>query len=165
MGLLLLARGLQRRIDAAFVLTSTLLAAGVIFSSLKYWTMRSAVIFKHCSACSSSRPALLFTGGLQSLTRSSRSVGYRNHPGFTCSVWLSMFSYSHVGYSHESGGISSLKAMLPDRFGRWWGSRGSSLSFFCPTPPSLTSEADFFTNRKNRKGQHTVQHFTRRMHI
>src|SRR6202795_3140487 len=33
--LLLLARGLQRRIDAAYMLTSVLLAAGIIFSLAK----------------------------------------------------------------------------------------------------------------------------------
>ena len=44
MGLLLLARGLQRRLDAAYVLTLVLLGAGAVFSLLKGLDYEEAIV-------------------------------------------------------------------------------------------------------------------------
>ena len=101
MGLLLLARGLQRRIDAAFVLTSTLLAAGVMFSLLKGLDYEEAVIL--------SIVLLALLPGRRYFYRRASIIDEKFTFGWIsaiilvliCSVWLTMFSYNHVEYSHD----------------------------------------------------------------
>ncbi|MDD5713003.1 MAG: phosphatidylglycerol lysyltransferase domain-containing protein, partial [Smithellaceae bacterium] len=101
MSLLVLARGLQRRIDAAYVLTSTLLAAGVIFSLLKGFDYEEAIILTvmlcallPCRRYFYRKSALLsetFTPGwTTALTMAMAS-----------SLWLVNFSYKHVEYSQD----------------------------------------------------------------
>jgi phosphatidylglycerol lysyltransferase len=101
MALLLLALGLQRRLDGAFVLAMGLLVAGGIFSLVK------GVDFEEA--------ALLFAIALA--LAPFRSRFYRHTSLLTerlsipwllavvavvgASVWLGFFSYRHVDYSHE----------------------------------------------------------------
>ena len=99
--LLLLARGLQRRIDAAYVLTAILLACGSLLSLLK------GVDYEE---------ALLLTLILIALLPCRRQF-YRRSSLFqdpwtiswaltvivvvVSSIWLGVFSYKHVNYSGE----------------------------------------------------------------
>ncbi len=122
MGLLLLARGLQRRLDAAWLLTVLLLAAGIIASLLKGADFEEALIL-----------AVLLAGLLPSrrqFYRRASLFGERFTPGWLaaiavvllCSVWLGLFSYKHVNYSHslwwefsfggEGGAPRFLRAMV-----------------------------------------------------
>lgn len=100
MGLLLLARSLQRRLDAAWLLTAILLAAGIAASLLKGGDYEEAIILT------------IFLVGLLP----SRAQFYRRASLFSerftagwlaaivivvlCSVWLGLFSFKHVDYSH-----------------------------------------------------------------
>lgn len=101
MGLVLLAGGLQRRLDAAWLLAVILLAAGIVVSLLKGADYEEAVIL-----------ALLLGGLLpsrQQFYRHASLFGERFTPGWLatiavviiCSIWLGVFSYRHVDYSHS----------------------------------------------------------------
>ena len=101
MGLLLLARGLQRRLDAAYLLTIILLCCGIVSSLLKGFNYEEATIlllllmvllpcrrffFRHTSLLSES-----FTPGwLAAIAVVIAS-----------SIWLGLFAFRHVEYSHE----------------------------------------------------------------
>jgi len=100
-GLLLIARGLQRRIDAAYILSSILLGAGIVISFLKGFDYEEAVILT------------VMLGALLPCHRYFyRKASFFNEsftPGWTaaislvlvCSVALVLFSYKHVDYSHD----------------------------------------------------------------
>jgi phosphatidylglycerol lysyltransferase len=100
-GLLLLARGIQRRLDAAYVLTVILLSAGIIFSLLKGFDYEEAIIL------------LIVLGVLLSsrkhFYRKASLFSQRLTPGWMiaiilvllCSIWIGFFSYKHVEYSDE----------------------------------------------------------------
>ncbi len=98
-GLLLLARSIQRRIDAAYVLTVILLGAGGLFSLLKGFDYEEAVILAIMLA------ALLPCR--RYFYRKSSLLNQRFNAGWVagvvvvimCSVWLGLFSYKHVEYS------------------------------------------------------------------
>ena len=99
--LLILARGLQRRLDAAYVFTALLLLGGVVLSLLKGLDYEEAIFL-----------LILFLALLP-----CRKYFYRRSsllsPAFTpgwvaaialvllCALWLAFFSYKHVDYSHE----------------------------------------------------------------
>lgn len=100
MGLLLLARGLQRRLDAAWLLAVLFLSAGIAASLLKGADYEEAIIL-----------TALLAGLLPSRSQFYRRAalfGERLTPGWLatiavvliCSVWLGFFSYKHVEYSH-----------------------------------------------------------------
>jgi phosphatidylglycerol lysyltransferase len=100
-GLLLLARGLLRRLDAAYVLTAALLACGVAFSLLKGLDYEEAIAM------------LVLLGVLlpcrRHFYRKASLFSQRFDPGWIilivtvliCAVWLGMFSYKHVEYSND----------------------------------------------------------------
>jgi phosphatidylglycerol lysyltransferase len=100
-GLLLLARGIQRRLDAAYILTMILLSAGIIFSLLKGFDYEEAIIL------------LIMLGILLSsrkhFYRKASLFSQRFTPGWMiaiilvllCSIWIGFFSYKHVEYSDE----------------------------------------------------------------
>jgi phosphatidylglycerol lysyltransferase len=101
MSLLLLARGLQRRLDAAWLLAVALLSAGIAASLLKGADYEEAIIL-----------GVLLAGLLPSrrqFYRRASLFGERFTPGWLaaiavvlmCSVWLGFFSYKHVEYSHD----------------------------------------------------------------
>ena len=100
-GLLLLARGLQRRLDAAYLLTAAFLAAGSLFSLLKGGDYEEAILL-----------AVMLAALLPCRRHFYRRASLFNEPFssgwimtillvLTCSVWLGMFVYKHVDYSNE----------------------------------------------------------------
>jgi phosphatidylglycerol lysyltransferase len=99
--LLLLARGLQRRLDAAYHLTLVLLAAGIVFSLLKGLDYEEATILAvmllallPCREEFHRKASLImgrFTLGWIILIAAT----------LLSAAWLGMFSYKHVEYSHE----------------------------------------------------------------
>ncbi len=101
MGLLLLARGLQRRLDAAWMLAVAFLIAGIVVSLLKGGDYEEALIL-----------AILLSGLLPSrrqFYRHASLFGERFTVGWLitiavvlgCAIWLGFFSYKHVEYSHS----------------------------------------------------------------
>lgn len=111
--LLFLAQGLRRRVDAAYPLTVALLAAGVVVSLAKGLDWEEALVLAAMLAallpCRRyfSRPAALF--------------GAPFTPGWIVaiatvlagSIWLGLFAYQHVGYSHELWWRFALDANAP----------------------------------------------------
>ncbi|WP_045227366.1 bifunctional lysylphosphatidylglycerol flippase/synthetase MprF [Methyloterricola oryzae] len=99
--LLLLARGLQRRLDGAWFATVTLLSAGIVFSMLKGADYEEALILMILLAA-------LLPARSQFYRRSSL-FEERFSSGWVlsivvllaCSTWLGLFSYKHVDYAHE----------------------------------------------------------------
>jgi phosphatidylglycerol lysyltransferase len=99
--LLLLARGLQRRLDVARHITVVLLGAGMAFSLLKGLDYEEAIILGVMLA------ALLACHG--QFYRKASLTAQRFTPGWTtlivivlvCSVWLGVFAYKHVDYSNS----------------------------------------------------------------
>jgi phosphatidylglycerol lysyltransferase len=100
-GLLLIARGLQRRINAAYVLTALLLAGGIVFSLLKGLDYEEAAILVAMLA------ALLPCRS--HFYRSASFFEQNSTPGWTiaivavliCSLWLGFFSYKHVEFAGD----------------------------------------------------------------
>lgn len=99
--LLLLARGLQRRLDAAWLLAVLLLGAGIVASLLKGVDYEEAILL-----------AVLLASLLPSrrhFYRRASLFGELFSPGWSitigvvlaCSIWLLFFSYQHVSYSHS----------------------------------------------------------------
>jgi len=99
--LLLLARGLQRRINAAYHLTIMLLAAGAVFSLLKGFDYEEAMILFVI--------LLVFLPCRREFYRKAAVFARRFELSWlvlviiviTCSVWLGVFSYKHVEYSSQ----------------------------------------------------------------
>ena len=101
MGLLLLARGLQQRLDAAYILTAALLTFGIVLSLLKGFDYEEAVAL------------LVMLGALLPCRRYFyRKASLFSQPLTLAwveavllvllgSVWLGLFSYKHVQYSGE----------------------------------------------------------------
>ena len=99
--LLLLARGLQRRLDGAYHITVLMLVAGIVFSLLKGLDYGEAIILAFMLAA-------LVPCRSQFYRRASLTA-QRFSPGWMtliiialwCSVWLGLFTYKHVDYSHD----------------------------------------------------------------
>lgn len=112
-GLLLLARGLQRRLDAAYVTTVALLSAGVVLSLLKGGDYEEAITLSLMLA------ALLPSHGYfyrkASLTREPFTTGWIVSIVLVLAgvVWLGFFSYKHVEYSGELWWRFALRADAP----------------------------------------------------
>lgn len=100
-GLLLLARGLQRRIDAAYVLTALLLAAGVVFSLLKGWDYEEAILL--AIMLGALLPCHRYFYRSASLLRVSLSTGWIMGilAVLLCTIWLGLFSFKHVEYNND----------------------------------------------------------------
>lgn len=99
MGLLLLARGLQRRLDVAYILTVVLLCLGILASIFKGLDYEEAIIL-----------LIILVAVLPNhnhFYRKASLFSQRFSPGwviaiiivFVSSVWLGMFSYRHIEYS------------------------------------------------------------------
>jgi phosphatidylglycerol lysyltransferase len=111
--LLLLARGLQRRFDCAWIATSVLLAFGIVFSLVKGFDYEEAVIL----------------GVMLAILIPARSVFYRKSsimqeafsPGWIAAiitailsvVWLTAFSNKHVSFSTDLWWQFSLSGDAP----------------------------------------------------
>lgn len=99
--LLILSWGLQRRLNAAYPLTTALLIAGIVFSLLKGFDYEEAIIL-----------AIMLGALLPSRRHFYRKTSLINEP-FTsgwiaaivfvmlCSVWVGFFTYKHIEYSNE----------------------------------------------------------------
>ncbi len=101
MGLVLLARGLQRRLDAAYWFSLLLLGLGVVFSLLKGLDYEEAGVL-----------ALILIALLPSRGHFYRKASVLERPFsprwiaaivlvLVCSFWLGMFSYKHIEYSAD----------------------------------------------------------------
>jgi phosphatidylglycerol lysyltransferase len=99
--LLILARGLQRRLDAAYVLTLVLLILGAILSLLKGIDYEEATLLALLALALA--PAHRHFYRRASLFRASFSPGWVLAIGavLACSTWLVFFSFKHVEYSNN----------------------------------------------------------------
>ncbi len=99
--LLILARGLQRRLDAAYHLTTVLLGLGIVVSILKGFDYAEAATL-----------AVMFTVLLPTrrhFHRKASLISERFSAGWiaaiilvlAASIWLGMFSYKHVEYQED----------------------------------------------------------------
>ena len=101
MGLLLLARGIQQRLDAAYVLTVLLLATGIGFSIFKGFDYEEAIVLSMMLGvllpCRRYfyRKASLFSQRFTPAWITAISII------FLGSVWIGIFSYKHIEYSGE----------------------------------------------------------------
>ncbi len=99
--LLLLARGLQRRLDAAYFLTCLLLTSGVVFSLLKGFDYEEAIIL--------SVMLVALIPSRRYFYRKASLTGESFTPVWTIaiivvvvsSIWIGFFSYQHVEYSND----------------------------------------------------------------
>jgi phosphatidylglycerol lysyltransferase len=99
--LLFLARGIQRRMDAAYILTVTLLGAGILFSLLKGLDYEEAIILTIM--------LIVLLPCRRYFYRKGSLVSQRFRPGWIAaiilvlfsSVWLGFFSFKHVEYSND----------------------------------------------------------------
>lgn len=100
-GLLLLARGLQQRLDAAYFLTIILLSAGSIFSVLRGLDYEEALALAILLAA--------FLPCRRHFYRQSSLLNTQFSPGWiativvvlTGAIWLGVFSHKHAEYAHE----------------------------------------------------------------
>lgn len=99
-GLIVLAHSLQRRLNAAYHVTVVLLGAGIVFSLLKGLDYEEAVILTVM--------LLSLLPCRKAFYRKASLFDHAFSPGWVlsivavivCSIWLGMFSYKHVEYSH-----------------------------------------------------------------
>jgi len=99
--LLILARGLQKRLDGAYILSTIFLGAGILFSLLKGFDYEEALIL--------SLILLAFFPCHRYFYRKSSLLHEDITPGWIvaiflviiCSVWLGMFSFKHQEYSNN----------------------------------------------------------------
>ncbi len=99
--LLLLARGLQRRIDAAYLLMVVFLGAGSCLSLLKGADYEEAILLGVMLVAL--LPCRRHFYRQSSLFQDSLSVGWIVTVllVLACSIWLGIFSYKHVDYSSK----------------------------------------------------------------
>jgi phosphatidylglycerol lysyltransferase len=112
-GLLLLALGLQRRLDAAYQLTVALLATGIVVSLLKGLDYEEAIALS------------LMLAALLPCRRHFYRKAALTHEPFTPAwsaatiivvagtLWLGIFSYKNVQYSHELWWAFTLRGNAP----------------------------------------------------
>ena len=119
--LLILARGLQRRLDAAYVLTLVLLIVGAVLSLLKGIDYEEATLLSLLALALA--PAHRHFYRRASLFRASFSVGWMAAIAAVlgCATWLVFFSFKHVEYSnnlwwefsfHHGGAPRALRALV-----------------------------------------------------
>jgi len=101
LGLVILAGGLQRRLDVAYVMASVLLAAGIVLSMLKGFNYEAALVL-----------SIVLTALLpcrRYFYRRASVIGERFTPGWSLavvvviagSIWLGFFAHRHQEYSTE----------------------------------------------------------------
>ena len=99
--LLVLARGLQRRLDAAYHMTVAVISAGILFQLFKGADYEEAIIL-----------GVMLIGLVSSRKHFYRKASLFNEgfgPGWIAAIvlvllssaWLGFFSYKHVEYSHD----------------------------------------------------------------
>lgn len=101
MGLLFLAYGLQRRLDAAYRITLSLLTAGIIFSLFKGFDYEEAIVlFIMLIALLPSRKFFYRKTLLTSITFSAPWIAAIGIV-ILSSIMLGIFAYKHINYSHD----------------------------------------------------------------
>ncbi|MCC7201971.1 MAG: bifunctional lysylphosphatidylglycerol flippase/synthetase MprF [Nitrospirae bacterium] len=140
MCLLIIAWGLQRRLDGAYLITLVLLLAGAVFSLLKGFDYEEAIIL-----------SVMFIALLpcrKNFYRKASLTSQRFSPGWLgaillillCSVWLGFFSHKHIEYSNEQWWRLTLSGDVPRFLRATIGSIGIALFFamarlLSPAPP------------------------------
>jgi phosphatidylglycerol lysyltransferase len=140
MCLLLLARGLQLRLDAAYVLSLVLLALGAVLSLLKGLDYEEATILTFVF--------LLLLPNRRLFFRRASLFSERFTPGWiaaigivvTTSIWLGLFAYRHVAYAQELWWHFSLRGGAPRFMRATVGALSLALAFALarlirPAPP------------------------------
>ncbi len=99
--LMLLARSIQRRVDAAYVTTLALLGVGVLLSLLKGFDFEEALILLVMMVAIVPCHKYFYRKG--SLIRDRFRLGWIAAILLVliCAVWLGLFSYKHVEYSND----------------------------------------------------------------
>jgi phosphatidylglycerol lysyltransferase len=99
--LVILARGVARRLDAAYLLTAALLGAGIVFSLLKGADYEEAIILAGMLAIF--LPGRRYFYRKASLFRPSPSAAWIAGVAFVIvgTAWLTLFSHKHIEYSNE----------------------------------------------------------------
>jgi phosphatidylglycerol lysyltransferase len=100
-GLLIVARGLFRRLDSAYHLTLFLLAAGIVASLIKGLDFEEALLLSVVLAA--------LVGGRSAFYRRASMLSLSFSPSwiltmvviFAGAVWLGLFSYKHVEYQND----------------------------------------------------------------
>ncbi|MCC6543810.1 MAG: bifunctional lysylphosphatidylglycerol flippase/synthetase MprF, partial [Nitrospirae bacterium] len=140
MCLLIIAWGLQRRLDGAYIITLFLLFAGVVFSLLKGADYEEAAIL--AVMCFALIPCRKHFYRKASLTSERFSPGWVGAIILIliCSVWFGMFSYKHVEYSNELWWRMTLSGDVPRFLRATIGAIGAALVFamvrlLSPAPP------------------------------
>ena len=121
MMLLILARGLQRRLDAAYWATLVLLVVGAVFSLLKGIDYEEATLLALLAMALAPAHRLFYRRA--SLFSTSFSLGWivAIVAVFACTTWLVMFSYKHVEYNdslwwefsfHQGGASRALRSLV-----------------------------------------------------
>ncbi len=102
LALLLLARGLQRRLDGAWLLSVAMLGAGIVASLAKGFDYEEALLAAVALVALLTSRRHFFRR--TSLMNESFSRGWVAAIGLVllCSLWLVMFSFQHEEYQHES---------------------------------------------------------------
>jgi len=101
LGLLILARGLVRRLDAAWLLSIALLAAGIVLSLIKGFDYEEAVLLSIFLA--------VLLPCREEFYRRAALTDFRFTPGWLLavtgavagSIWLTLFSFRHVEYANS----------------------------------------------------------------
>ena len=138
--LVLLARGVQQRLDAAYFLSAGLLSAGVALSLLKGLDYEEAVVLVVMLAA--------LVPCRHYFYRKASIIAERFTPGWitaivlvlVSSVWLGVFSYKHIEYSNELWWRFSLAGDAPRYLRATVGAIAVTLVFALarllrPTPP------------------------------
>jgi phosphatidylglycerol lysyltransferase len=128
-GLLLLARGLWRRIDAAYFLTVIFLAAGIVVSLIKGFDYEEAgILLVMLMALLPCR---------RYFYRKASLISQRFSPGWMAAIfsvvalsfWLALFSFKHVEYSHDLWWHFTLHGDAPRALRSLAGAAGIALLF------------------------------------
>jgi len=143
-GLLILARGLQRRLDAAYPLTVVLLATGIVLSLLKGLDYEEAVLLAIMLAALI--PCKRHFHRKASLLSQPLSASWAVLMGtvWVCVVWLGLFSYKQIDYSHHLWWQFAFEADAP-RFLRATTGAAAVMGLYAlarllvPAKPALTS--------------------------
>jgi phosphatidylglycerol lysyltransferase len=100
-GLILLAQSVQRRLDAAYIAATALMAAGAVLCLLKGFDYEEAVVLALMLAAL--LPARLHFYRHSSLVRQRFNFGWAVAVAsiLACTIWLGAFSFKHVAYSHQ----------------------------------------------------------------
>ena len=119
--LLILARGLQRRLDAAYWLALVLLLAGAVFSLLKGIDYEEAIFLGLLALALMPAHKLFYRRASLFSTNFSPGWIVAILVVFGCAAWLVFFSYKHVEYSdslwwefsfHHGGAPRALRALV-----------------------------------------------------